>query len=245
MILFQGMLVMVANTMTFWSSRISHLNKILLVGGCKAPYHRLEPIEPVLRELLASVGVQMVATGIYHPDSGEVWSGDYSAINDTELAKYDGLVLYTTGKDPMGADVSAIRRFVETGGALIGIHNATDSFMEDAEYIALIGGRFRTHPAQLDIALEVVNSAHPVMQGVEAFTVHDELYLFSDYDASRIELLAQTHSYPEEGAVPLAWTRTEGEGRVFYVSLGHNPSTMLNPHWQRLFLNGVLWAIGR
>ena len=219
--------------------------KALIVGGCPASYHRLEPAEPLLRSVLESLGLEVQTSGIFHPDGGEAYIGDYSAISSENLSQFDALVLYTTGATPMGADVEAITTFVESGKALIGIHNATDSFTQDTGFISLIGGKFRTHPAQLDITTEIVDTAHPITQGLDTFTVHDELYLFSDYSPDAVHLLAQTSSFDDNGngPIPIAWTREQGAGRVFYLSLGHNPSTLEDANWQKFFRQGVAWAL--
>jgi len=219
------------------------MSRALFVGGCPAPYHRLEPAEGPVRAALESIGLAVDVDGIYHPDGGDAWVGNYSKLALPILKEYDVIVLFTTGKEPHGADLTALQSWVEKGGALVGIHCATDSFTDNADYIALMGGKFRTHPAQLDIALEITDTAHRITAGIEPFTVHDELYLFADYDPEQVHLLAQTSSFDDNGPVPLAWTREPGEGRVFYLSLGHNPSTMEDANWQRLFCNGVKWAL--
>jgi type 1 glutamine amidotransferase len=216
--------------------------KALLVGGCPAQYHRLEPAIAPITEALESQGLTVTVSGIYHPDGGDAFEGDYSALNAENLRQYDAVALYTTGNERFGADPAAIVRYVEGGGALIGIHNATDSFTDDADYVRLMGGRFRTHPAQLDIITEITDHKHPITLAVGTFTVHDELYLFTDYDPSAVHLLAQTHSYDDNGPVPIAWTREPGTGRLFYLSLVHNPSTMADPNWQRLFRTGAAWV---
>jgi type 1 glutamine amidotransferase len=203
----------------------------------------LEGAEPPLRAALEGLGLETRVTGISHPDGGDAYTGDYSALTEEGLRDVDLLVLYTTGQERYGADLDAIRRFVEGGKALVGVHNAADSFTNSPEFISLMGAKFRTHPAQLDIALDVVDSTHPIMEGVTPFTVHDELYLFSNYDPGRVHLLAQTHSYDDNGPVPLAWTREPGEGRLFYLSPGHNPSTLADANWRHLFQNGVKWAL--
>ncbi|MFX6326674.1 ThuA domain-containing protein, partial [Acinetobacter baumannii] len=79
----------------------------------------------------------------------------------------------------------------------------------------------------------IVDAEHPITQGLGTFTVHDELYLFSDYDPARVHLLAQTESFDDNnsGPIPIAWTREQGAGRVFYISLGHNPSTLADANW--------------
>ena len=218
-------------------------HKALLVGGCPAPYHRLEPAEPPIRTALESLGLTVEVTGILHPDGGDAFIGDYAALTTEGLRDVDLLVLYTTGNHRHGADVDAIRQFVEGGKALVGIHNAADSFTDNADYVRMLGARFRTHPAQLDIATEIVDAAHPITKEVNGFTVHDELYLFNDFDPDRVHLLAQTHSFDDNGPIPIAWTREPGAGRVFYLSLGHNPSTLADAHWQQLFKAGAQWAL--
>jgi type 1 glutamine amidotransferase len=217
--------------------------RALIVGGCPAPYHRIEAAAPPIRTALESLSLSVQVTGIFHPDGGDAYTGDYSSLTREGLADVDLLVLYTTGNQRHGAEIGAIREFVEAGRALVGIHNAADTFTDDPDFVSLIGGKFRTHPAQLDITTEIVDRTHPITDGITDFTVHDELYLFSDYDPSKVHLLAQTRSYDDNGPVPIAWTREPGTGRIFYISLGHNPSTLADANWQHFFKNGVQWAV--
>ncbi len=216
---------------------------VLLVGGCPAPYHRLEPAAPPIVAALAELGISVDVKGITHPDGGDAFEGDYASLTRPALDAYQGLVLYTTGQDRFGADPPAIGDWVRSGGALIGIHNATDTFTDDAEFVRLWGGKFRTHPPQLEIATEFVDKGHPITAGLPEFTVLDELYLFADYDPAKVHLLAQTRSFDDDGPVPVCWVREEGQGRVFFVSLGHNPETLAHPSWRALFLRGVAWAL--
>ena len=216
--------------------------KALFVGGCDAPYHRLEPAEAPVREALTRAGLDVDVSGIYHP-GGDALVGDYRALSADNLSGYDAVVLFTTGKG-QGADIPALLDFVRGGRALIGIHCATDSFTDDTAYVAAMGGKFRHHPAQLDVAVEFVGPPHPITEGLAPFTVYDELYLFSDYDPARVRLLGETRSFDDNGPVPVCWVREEGQGRIFYLSLGHNPEVMADPHWQTLFERGVRWAIG-
>ena len=215
--------------------------KALFIGGCDAPYHQLEPAEAPVREALTRAGLQVDVSGTYHPGGGPP-VGDYRALSADNLPGYVAVVLFTTG-GAQGADVPALLEFVRGGGALIGIHCAADSFTDDPEYVAAIGGKFRHHPDQLDIAVEFVGPSHPITQGLTPFTVHDELYLFSEYDPARVHLLAETRSYDDNGPVPVCWVREEGQGRLFYLSLGHNPEVMADSNWQALFERGVRWAM--
>lgn len=216
--------------------------RAVLVGGCPHSFHRIEPAVGPICACLGALGFEISVSGLFHPDGGEQFVGDYSALTKDRLEKVDLVVLYTTGTERRGADIEALRAWVSQGGALVGIHCATDSFTDDPKFIKLIGGKFRTHPAQLDITTEIVDTTHQITKGLSGFTLLDELYLFSDFDPSQVHLLAQTHSFDDNGPVPIAWTRMEGMGRIFYLSLGHNPETLENTEWQTLFKRGVQWA---
>ncbi|MEI6432887.1 MAG: ThuA domain-containing protein [bacterium] len=219
-------------------------SRVLFVGGCIHTFHLLEPAIPHVIHAMEAIGAETQVTGIFHQDGGSDYTGDYSALNAETLKEFDAVTLFTTGK-AMGADIDALLTFVRGGGALIGIHCAADSFTDNAEYIAAIGGKFRTHPAPLEVEVEFTDTEHPITQGLKPFTVLDELYLYNDYHPERVHLLAQTRSYDGEGTdpIPVCWTRTEGEGRVFYLSLGHFPEAMASEGWQALFQRGVRWAL--
>lgn len=44
---------------------------------------------------------------------------------------------------------------------------------------------------------------------------------------------------------PILYTRKFGEGRVHYNALGHDLSSLRNPNYRRLLIQGVNWAAGR
>lgn len=232
--------------------------RALFVGGCKASYHLLEPAIPHVTAAADAIGIPLDIAGMYHPrrfassengaDSPEI-AGDYTALRRDNLDRYSLLFLFTTG-DGNGEDVPALVEWIRNGGALVGIHCAADSFVKDSAYIAAIGGKFRTHPAPLDIAVEFVDTDHPITSGLAPFTVHDELYLFDNYDPARVHLLAQTRSYPHypdqpDSPIPVCWTREEGKGRIFYLSPGHFPEVMEDANWQELVRRGAIWALER
>jgi len=80
---------------------------------------------------------------------------------------------------------------------------------------------------------------------------HDEVYQFRDLrpDArvllrvrdGRLDLAARGARPPAHG-YPLAWTFTEGDGRVFSTSLGHFPAAWESPDYLRHLAGGLRWA---
>ena len=206
--------------------------KILLISNPMPSYHRVENTLPQLQKALH--GVQLDHT--QNPDD----------LNAEILSGYDALFVYCTGRQLSDAQWAALEQFVAGGGALIGIHNATDTWKNQPGYIALIGGKFVTHPPQLSLQVEVVNNAHPITQGLEPFETWEELYVM-ETDPASYDLLLQTRSY-EDRALPIAWAKSHGAGRVFYTALGHEPVERAdggpyNPHFHELLRRGALWAM--
>jgi len=71
------------------------------------------------------------------------------------------------------------------------------------------------------------------------FEVEDEQYLL-DYD-SRVTVLASTIFRGRQW--PVVWTKPWGDGKVFYIALGHNPSACENKVFKKLFVGGVRWVL--
>ncbi|MBV9866619.1 MAG: ThuA domain-containing protein [Abitibacteriaceae bacterium] len=196
-------------------------------------YHRIENTLPQLKQALH--GMELTET-----QDLEILAGD-------ELQSYNGLLVYCTGKDLSDTQFAGIERFVADGKALIGIHNATDTWKNNPQYIQLVGGKFITHPPQLALHIEVVDSHHPITSSLSDFDTWDELYIM-ETDPSSYHLLLQTTSH-ENRPLPIAWVKEHGKGRIFYTALGHEPVERdnggpFNPHFHDLLRRGTLWALG-
>jgi type 1 glutamine amidotransferase len=204
--------------------------RALVLGGLTTGFHQFWINGPALREALQEAGFEALL------------SEDLEVLTAPGLAHYDLVVNYTTGRELSPAQWAGLEAFVRGGRGLVGVHNGADSFKNQGEYVALLGGVFVTHPPQLDIAVEYVDTTHAIVAGLPPFQVHDELYIL-DWRPERVHLLAQTRSH-EGKPQPIAWVRQEGAGRVFYLSLGHNRSTFDDPTYRRFLGRGARWAAG-
>ncbi|HEY3267928.1 MAG TPA: ThuA domain-containing protein [Armatimonadota bacterium] len=200
--------------------------RLLLLGGPSTAYHNISEIGPGIVKALAPAGFELVTTE------------DMDDLNAGNLKQYAGVFNYTTDRDITEPQWQALLAFVRGGGAYIGIHNATDTFENKEEALRLIGGHFITHPAMLDVDVEIVGTEHEITRGVEPFTIFEELYIMEHWPED-YHLLAETHSHDRQ---PLAWIREEGEGRVFYFSLGHNLHCFDHPQYVKLLGRGAQWA---
>lgn len=202
--------------------------RLLLLGGLTTEYHQFHIFAPIMTTLFREVGMEVDATE------------DLVALTPDNLRAYAGVINYTTARDITDAQYDALLQFVRGGGGYVGVHCASDTFRNQPDSKRLLGGRFVEHPPQLDIVVEIADPAHPITGPLSSFTVFDELYTLDD-DPTQDHLLARS---PSHGLQPVAWTRDEGLGRVFYLSIGHNAETYANPISRRLLQRGAQWAVG-
>ena len=131
---------------------------------------------------------------------------------------------------------NALFQFVERGKGLIGIHGT--AWWIGGKAADLIGGHANWHPPGSTFTVNVIDQDHQITQGISDFEVDDEIYM-SAYDP-KIQILATAEWSNKQH--PLAWTKTYGNGRVFYTALGHGPGTFQNETMQQLMINAVRWA---
>lgn len=125
-------------------------------------------------------------------------------------------------------------------------------------------------PAVTDVTVNVEDQTHPATapwHGRPTFRFSDELYQYQESprkpgvnvllsldNESDYWLLQGTAPNPRIGLsqispwfgyrddTPLAWTKSYGDGRVFYTNLGHNPKTWDRPDFQQHLVGGIGWA---
>jgi len=129
-------------------------------------------------------------------------SQDANDINHISNWKhYDAVIFYTTGIPLYRAiQREGMLEWLRNGGALIGIHCATDTFhttfKEDIptegdtkctavlpdwpDYVKIMGAAFQTHHKQAVTAIKIDDPDHPAVKGIipQDWKVMDEIYLF-------------------------------------------------------------------
>ena len=210
--------------------------KVLILSG---PNHRFEASAPIIHDFLAARG-----------DMAVTLDDDKAILASPQLNEFDVCVFGTgfTGnvRQPDGTSKRApdltpeqeegLFQFVSSGKGLVGIHGT--AWWIGGRAVDLIGGHANWHPPGLSFTVNIEDSDHPITQGVSDFEVEDEIYM-SAY-APYLHILASTEWY--ERSHPMAWVKSYGEGRVFYTTLGHGPSTFERPAMQKLVGQGVRWA---
>lgn len=131
---------------------------------------------------------------------------------------------------------------VKGGVGIAGVHGGMgDSFRQATEYQYMVGGQWVAHPGGdgIDYTVEIVDHDHPITKGLTDFAVSSEHYYMHVDPGNHV--LATTDF--DGVAMPVAWIKTYGEGRVFYCSLGHVAQVFdQDPQILTMVTRGMLWA---
>jgi hypothetical protein len=140
---------------------------------------------------------------------------------------------------------------VAAGTGIGGCHGGMcDSFRDSVDWQFLTGGQWVAHPGNDGVEYLVipVRHSHPIVEGIEAFTVKSEQYYLHVDPA--VKVLATTefpvvdgpHSANGRVTMPVVWTKFWGQGRVFYTSLGHHCDVLEAEPARTIFERGLVWA---
>ena len=204
---------------------------------------------PISRDVVSEIGQKSGAFDVTLAD-------DVSPFTADNLKNYDVIMFYTTGELPMNdAQKQAFVQFVRSGHGFVGVHSATDTFYTWPDYLEMIGGYFNDHPWHQNVTVDVVDPSNPIVSALApSFQIDDEIYQISDFqyrdshvllrlDPSSVDMKKENVHRRFYGW-PLAWTRSFGQGRVFYTTLGHEQAVWRDPRYQQMLLNGIKWAMG-
>ena len=221
-------------------SATKKLKNVLLFGG--GGCHDFKSCCPILEGYLGTIKT------IKYDYVAE----DYDVFTAKRIKQYDTVVIYHTGGQLNTEQKRGLVEWCAAGGGVVGIHGAADSFKNSPEYLAMLGGVFKAHPFSRKYIIGLNDEHHPAVKHIRGyavefwekwpvfeFEVEDEQYLL-DYD-SRVTVLASTIFRGRQW--PVVWTKPWGDGKVFYIALGHNPSACENKVFKKLFVGGVRWVL--
>lgn len=138
----------------------------------------------------------------------EVWDRD-------DLLHYNVVLLYDFQREMTDAQKARFQSLFDKGVGLIVLHHALLSYQTWPEYERIAGGKYlldhelrdgvdvpeSTYTKQMtDIDVKVVDKSHPITDGLDDFTVHDELY-------RGVPTGKDIHVLLTAEDKPLAWTR--------------------------------------
>ena len=174
----------------------------------------------------------------------------------TAIEAGDLLVSYTSQVPVDAARCEAIRRYLEKGGRWLALH-ASNSVRDNKILPGILGSRFLAHPPYGRFAVAVTKPNDPLLSGIAAFDVDDELYVIEPHGDIDVLLHARWGGTAmgqtfEERMQPLMYRHRVGKGGVLYLALGHaapgdatQRASWDLPVYQELVRRGVEWAAKR
>jgi type 1 glutamine amidotransferase/nicotinamidase-related amidase len=220
---------------------------------CSEPEYRTEESLPPFA--LKHLGQDFQINLVFGDDrDGNRLPGLVEALEEADVA------LISVRRRALPADqMEALRRFVDSGKAIVGIRTANHAFSLrgspppeghltwetwDAD---VFGGNYTGHHGngpKSAISAAKGSENHPLLRGVHAnFVGNGSLYKVSPLaENAQAVLVGKIDGQPEE---PVAWTyRTAAGGKVFYTSLGHIDD-FADPAFQQLLTNALAWAAAK
>jgi len=179
---------------------------------------------------------------------------DAAVFSDAGLSGVDAVVfLNTTGNVFAPAQEAALQRFIESGGAWLGIHAASDTegTFGWAWYRELVGAIFDRHTranVTNTLSVEPTAESHPAVSFLQGNNWEDvdEWYFFdrSPEILPGVQVLLRNTIDNR----PMAWSREIPQwngGRAFYTARGHRNDVYDECRFRAHVLGGMLWALGR
>ncbi len=164
---------------------------------------------------------------------------DPAVLNPEDLGQTDVLLIYANHYGLKPEQEKALLDFVANGGGFMPVHSASACFPKSKPYVDLVGARFKSHGKEAFTAHIVPGQEHhPIMDGWSEFETTDETYVHADHnEVNRTVLMTREEE-------PWTWTRTHGQGRVFYTAYGHDMDTWGQAAFHDLLIRGIRWAAG-
>jgi uncharacterized protein len=170
--------------------------------------------------------------------------------NEKLMPTFDLIIQSWTMGKIKGEHEKGLLNAVRNGAGIAGIHGGLgDSFRENTEYQYMVGGQWVSHPGNIkDYTVEITDKNDPVTRGINDFKMRSEQY-YMHVDPN-VKVLATTtftgehHDWIDKAVIPVAWKKTYGKGRVFYLSVGHVAKDLDTPEAMEILIRGIRWASG-
>jgi uncharacterized protein len=205
---------------------------LIVYGGWVG--HQPKEVAQLLRDTLTEDGFSVEVS-----DTLDVYT-------DLEHLKQQSVIVPVWTMDSIKREqLGPLLEAVRSGVGIAGCHGGMcDAFRNETEYQFMTGGQWVAHPGN-DGRHYWVNICenNPITEGLQDFEVRSEKYYMHIDPAIRV-LATTTFEDYNNAIMPVTWTKTYGQGRVFYCSLGHQANIVAMPPTLTMMRRGVRWAAG-
>jgi hypothetical protein len=147
-------------------------------------------------------------------------------------------------RDQLAAGEERLRTAIESGLAVLAVHQAVSSLRDYPSFRSLIGCAWEPgvtwHPPLGEAEVRLV-PGHPAVRGLADFRLDDERYVDLYYREP-----PEPFAWHEEAGRrhPLAWSHEVGDARVVIDLLGHDERSYDAPEHCQLLVQAMRWQCG-
>ncbi len=180
-------------------------------------------------------------------------SKDGRIFDSKDFHAHQAVFFFTTGdlteagtdKNPpmSAAGKQTLLTSIEQGLGFVGCHAASDTFHTEPDPKDL-SNRYIAHGAQSDPYLRmlggefIIHGRDPRLQtALKDFAT--DIHVIGTVDTSMLK-----NECYQRRPYPVAWTRMNGKGRVFFVAMGDRPENWQNDFFLNLLAGGIRWSLG-
>ena len=209
--------------------------KALVVWG-GMELHTPERGAHVVRDLLEDEGFAVTVTS------------DYDALGADDVGSNDLVVPVITDGSLAPEKMANLIAAIRAGTGLAGYHmGLATTFRSSVPFRYAASCYWVQHPGNIiTYRVDVTESDHPIMAGIESFEHTSEQY-YLNFDPA-VEVLATTtfsgefHPWRKDVVMPVVFTTMHDRGRVFYSSLGHTADELALEPVRTILRRGLVWA---
>lgn len=187
---------------------------------------------------------------------------DSNYFTEENLKSIDLMVFPSTNNEVFtdNAQRLAFRRYIQSGGGIVGLHSVVGTERNWEWFKMLIGGRFVWHPKYQKLAINKLDGSHVSMEGMPGiWEKEDECYLMKElypgikvlmaHDLTSLnneqnekvkELTASFHRY-----YPAVWHQDFDGGVAWITALGHNKKDYEDPTYLKHVYQGMNYVASR
>jgi type 1 glutamine amidotransferase len=204
-----------------------------------------------IHDNIAACTAAVQALGKQHGFKTEV-TGDPSVFNENNLARFNIVVFASTNNDAFSTDEQrvAFRRFVESGGGVVGLHSVMGTERAWTWFKNMLGGTFSWHASNQVYKVRNIKPKHPAVEGVPlVWEKKDECYFAKEmYPGIEVLMAHDITTLDQKQAAdiaknaglynvlyPAVWYHNFDGGHIWISQLGHDIANYTDP----VFVNHI------
>ncbi len=211
-------------------------------GRYEDPWHDHAAISYEIARLVLEIGCRVEVRGVFPDAFADLDRHDLIVVNSgcgRPDPSFDG------DDEAWAANHEALAAYVDAGNALLGLHQAANTFSDSPHWFRILGGRWvpdvSGHPPISDATISVRTGVHPIVRDLSDFVVFDERYCDLQIDEASQVLATQRHEGRDH---PIVWVTEQAGGRRVYDALGHDTRSFASPGRRDLLRREIQWLLG-